>query len=108
MNVLLRCSFPKAAFGNDDVHSDLRAAATKVIEALNSLSQQVKEGVHVGQNDETADAIPAATERLFRLGGHPQPITQHSLTHPFHFHTPLTTYAHTSTLTAPWVMVRRW
>ena len=40
-----------------------RAADTKVTESLNSLSQQMKERVQVGHNDETADAIPTATEK---------------------------------------------
>ena len=62
---------PKAACGDDSALGDLGKAATKVTEALNSLSQQVKEVVWVGQDDEAAAAaIPAATERLFRLGGH--------------------------------------
>ena len=60
---------PKAPCGDDSALGDLREAATKLMEALNSLSQQVKEGVWVGQDDEAAAAIPAATERLFRLGG---------------------------------------
>ena len=62
---------PKAACGDDSVVGELKEAATKMTEALNSLSQQVKEVVWVGQDDEAAAAaIPAATERLFRLGGH--------------------------------------
>ena len=40
----------KAACGGDNILEDLRSAATKVTEALNSLSQQMKEGVQVGQN----------------------------------------------------------
>ena len=63
---------PKAACGDDSAIGDLKEAATKVTEALNSLSQQVKEVVWVGQDDhlEATAAIPAVTERLFRLGGH--------------------------------------
>ena len=61
---------PKAACSDDSAVGDLREAATKLTEAVNSLSQQVKEGVWVGLDDEAAAAIPAATERLFRLGGH--------------------------------------
>ena len=63
--------FFQAACGDDDALRDLGAAATKVTEALNSLIQQIKEGVGVGdrgQFDEAVDAILAATERLFRLG----------------------------------------
>ena len=61
---------PKAACGDDSAVGELKEAATKMMEALNSLSQQVKEVVWVGQDDEAAAAIPEATERLFRLGGH--------------------------------------
>jgi len=40
--------FFQAACGDDDALRDLGAAATKVTEALNSLIQQIKEGVGVG------------------------------------------------------------
>lgn len=64
MDVLLSSPpSPKAACSDDNILEDLRAAATKVTEALNSLSQQMKEGVQVGHNDETADTIPSATEK---------------------------------------------
>lgn len=54
---------PKAACGDDNILEDLKAADTKVTESLNSLSQQMKEDGQVRHNDETADAIPTATEK---------------------------------------------
>lgn len=39
----------QAACGDDDALRDLGAAATAVTEALNSLIQQIKEGVEVGE-----------------------------------------------------------
>ena len=60
---------PQAACGDDDALRDLGAAATAVTEALNSLIQEIKEGVRMGDGghyDEAVDAILSATERLFR------------------------------------------
>ena len=54
---VLPSSPPKAACGDDNILEDLKAADTKVTESLNSLSQQMKEGVQVGHNDETADTV---------------------------------------------------
>ena len=93
---------PQAACGDDDALRDLGAAATKVTEALNSLIQQIKEGVGVGdggQYDEAVDAILAATQRLFRLGRRPLPLTltplhsPHTFTAHAHLYTP--SYIHT-------------
>ena len=60
----------QGACGDDDALRDLGAAATAVTEALNTLIQEVKEGVSDGGHyGEAVDAILVATERLFRCVG---------------------------------------
>lgn len=59
----------QAACGDDDALRDLGAAATAVTQALNSLIEQIKQGVemdNVNQYDEACAAILAATDMLFR------------------------------------------
>lgn len=59
----------QAACGDDDALRDLGAAATAVTEALNSLIEQIKEGVQMSnftQYDEACEAILVATDQLFR------------------------------------------
>lgn len=59
----------QAACGDDDALRLLGAAATQVTQALNSLIEQIKQGVQmdtVTEYDEACAAILAATDKLFR------------------------------------------
>uniref|UniRef100_A0A1X7VGP0 FERM domain-containing protein n=1 Tax=Amphimedon queenslandica TaxID=400682 RepID=A0A1X7VGP0_AMPQE len=71
----------QAACGDDDALRDLGAAATAVTQALNSLIEQIKQGVQMdadNQYEEACAAILAATDKLFSAMGDPQEMDENA------------------------------
>ena len=97
----------QAACGDDDALRDLGAAATAVTEALNSLIQQIKEGVEIGEGSECNDLVAWITVIYvgYSLYTHTHTHTHtHSASHTHsvslsHTHTHTHSVSHTHTVT---------